>query len=285
MKVFLAKQAGYCFGVRRAVELAEKTLTEARQQPEPAAVYSLGALIHNPQAVARLEEKGLRTVDAVDSVPTESWLIIRSHGAPREVLEQARAKKIKIIDTTCPFVRNAQAAAEDFHQAGRQVVIFGDAKHAEVIGINSRAEYSAIIVQSAKEVNEVELPERSKVGLVCQTTQKTEILKEVVDSLLEKTKDLAIKNTICNDCFMKQEEVRKMARKVKAMVIVGGKESSNTAKLFQIAHEANVSAYHIEEAAELQREWFSDKQTVGVAAGASTPDFSIEAVVKKLQSF
>jgi len=286
MKVVLAKQAGYCFGVRRAVELTEKTLkgNATSLKKVQGSVFSLGALIHNPQAVARLEKKGLRIINSVKKAPEGSQLIIRSHGAPQEAVEAAREKGVRIIDATCPFVKNAQAAAKKFYQEGRQVVILGDAQHAEVIGINSRTEYTAIVLASVEEANKIDFSQK-KIGLVCQTTQKIENLKKLVAVLTEKTKDLAIQNTICNDCSLKQEEVRKMARKFKAIVVVGGKQSSNTTKLFQIAQAEGAEAYHIEEANEIKKSWFRDKAAVGVVAGASTPDFSIEAVVRKLEVF
>lgn len=277
-KIKIARHAGFCFGVRRAVAAAEKALKRKN-----APVFCLGELIHNPQAVARLEKAGLRTEEKLENVPAGVFLIIRSHGVGPEIMKKAGEKKIKVIDATCPFVRKAQLAARDFLQKNYQVVICGDARHAEVIGLNANAENQAIVVKDAWAASRIgPFP---KIGLLSQTTQKAEVLKEVALVLAGRAKELSTANTICSDSATKQKEVKKMAAEADVMVVIGGKNSSNTLKLVQLSRAAGAKTFHIETPEELEERWFKNARKIGLAAGASTPDDLIAAAKEKIDKF
>lgn len=276
MEIIVAKNAGFCFGVKRAVEMAEKALDGGEK------IYCLGELIHNRQVIERLEQKGLVIVSDPDEVPAGGTLLIRSHGAGPEVAEKITAKGGKVLDTTCPFVRRAQLVAKKFQEENYSVVICGDPAHAEVIGINAWANNAATIVNDPAQVKDLEL--KDPVGVLSQTTQKIKLLKETVDALLDHNKRIMIENTICSDSATKQAEVSALAETVDAMVVIGGKHSSNTGKLVQLSQAKNIPTYHIETADELQPEWFAKTTKVGVAAGASTARFLIDAVVDKLEN-
>ena len=274
MQIIIAKNAGFCFGVRRAVDIVEKELEKKEK------VYCLRQLIHNRQVIEKLEEKGLITVENMEDIPDGAKFVVRSHGIAPEVVEKIKAKNGKILDATCPFVRRAQIVAENFYLDGLDVIICGDPQHAEVIGINARTKNSATIVNDAKDVKNLEF--KKTIGVLSQTTQKAELLKSTVNNLLEKNKKIIIENTICLDSSTKQAEVSALAKVVDMMIVVGGKNSSNTGKLVQLSEAQKIPTYHIEKSSELQKKWFGDIEKVGIAAGASTAKFLIDDVVDKI---
>ncbi|MFZ2189100.1 MAG: 4-hydroxy-3-methylbut-2-enyl diphosphate reductase [Candidatus Moraniibacteriota bacterium] len=276
MEIIIAKHAGFCFGVRRAVDMAEKALEGGRK------VYCLGSLIHNQQVIEKLEQRGLVTVKDLAEVPAGSLFLVRSHGIDPNIVKDVIAQGGKILDATCPFVRRAQLVAKKFHDDEYDVVICGDPEHAEVIGINAWASNSAKIIHDASEVRNIKF--KGKVGVLSQTTQKMELLKNVVAELLEKTKHLVIENTICLDSSTKQAEVSALAKEVDIMLVIGGRNSSNTGKLVQLCEAQKTSTKHIETASELQLEWFAGVKKVGIAAGASTAQFLIDEVVDKIDA-
>jgi small subunit ribosomal protein S1 len=274
-KIELAEHAGFCFGVRRAIEIAEKTLSQKKEK-----VYCLGEIIHNYSVVRGLEKKGLKVVKDLREVPPKASLIIRSHGVGPEIFEQAKKKKIKIIDATCPFVRKAQEIARDFHAKKFQVVIVGDKKHPEIIGLNAHAKNTAVVVSGEKEARKIK--NYSKIGLLIQTTGKTESLEEVSSVLLQKTRNLCVSNTICSDSFSKKEEVRKMSKKIDILLVIGDRNSNNTKKLAEVGTSLGIKTYQIESADDIKKEWLSGKKRIGVTAGASTPDELINQVKDKI---
>jgi small subunit ribosomal protein S1 len=274
MQIIIAKNAGFCFGVKRAVDIVEKTLEQGEK------VYCLGSLIHNQQVVEKLERKGLITVEKVEDVPAGAKFVVRSHGIAPEVVEEIKTKGGEILDATCPFVKRAQLVAKNFYEDDFDVVICGDPSHAEVIGINAWAKNSAKVVSDASEVKDLKF--KKTVGVLSQTTQKMELLKETVSNLLENNKKLVIENTICLDSSTKQAEVSALAKVVDVMIVIGGKNSSNTGKLVELSEAQKIPTYHIETASELQEEWFTGAQKMGIVAGASTAKFLIDAVVDKI---
>ncbi|MFA5962169.1 MAG: 4-hydroxy-3-methylbut-2-enyl diphosphate reductase [Parcubacteria group bacterium] len=276
MEIKIATHAGFCFGVRRAVELAEKALESGRK------VYCMGSLIHNQQVIEKLEQKGLVTVRELAEIPAGSLFLIRSHGIDPRIVEKIVAQGGEILDATCPFVRRAQLVAKKFHEENYDVVICGDPQHAEVIGINAWASDSAKIIHDADDVKNLEFG--GKVGVLSQTTQKKELLDNVIKGLAEKVKNLVVENTICLDSSTKQAEVSELAKVVDLMIVIGGKNSSNTGKLVQLSEAQKTPTHHIETALELQLEWFKDVQIVGIAAGASTAQFLIDEVVDKINN-
>ena len=273
MKVFLADKAGFCFGVKRAIKTAFGAA-------EKGSVYCLGPLIHNPQEVERLHQAGVKMVDDFDSLKPGDALIIRSHGVPPRVLAHAKEKGLKIINLTCPFVSKAQRDAEALHQEGYQVVVVGEKKHPEVQSILGYAGENAVVVESAAEVEGLTL--QSQVGVVAQTTQSYGNFSEIVIKLLRLSKELKVFNTICNSTKERQDAARLLAAKVDVMLVVGGRNSANTSRLVSVCRQEGKPTYHIEVADEIQPAWLEGASAVGVTAGASTPDWVVEGVLKKL---
>ncbi|MDO8683843.1 MAG: 4-hydroxy-3-methylbut-2-enyl diphosphate reductase [Armatimonadota bacterium] len=274
MKVIVAKHAGFCFGVKRALD----TVLKATEKGEP--LYTLGPLIHNPQVVEKLRSIGVEVVQDVKDVK-HGWIVMPSHGVPKEVTKAAKDAGLKIVDVTCPFVAKVHKRAESLSQMGFHVVVVGDPGHSEVKGILSAAGENATTVSTPEEANAVEWPER--VGIVAQTTQVEGHLRAIVEIISKKTAEAQAFDTICYATRDRQQAVMELAPKVEALVVVGGRNSANTNRLREICESTNVPTYHIETADELQDEWFDGKQVVGLTAGASTPDWIIEAVKERLE--
>lgn len=270
-RIEVADHAGVCFGVQRALELAERAASEA----EPP-VRTLGALIHNPIVVRELEERGVREVDD----PAEAaggTVIIRAHGVAPEVEERARARGLAVIDATCPFVKKAQTAAESLAEEGFQVVVVGEEGHPEVEGIMGHAGEGAIVAQTPGDLEGAALG--SRVGVVVQTTQTEEALQAIVDALLPRVETLTVRNTICTATRERQEAAAELALRADVMIVVGGRNSGNTRRLTRICEARCPRTHHIEDASELEADWFQAAALVGVTAGASTPAAHIERTV------
>lgn len=274
MDIILADKAGFCFGVKRAINTAFDAANGGR-------VYCLGPLIHNPQEVDRLRRAGVETVEDFSSLRSGDSLIIRSHGVPPSILEQARSKGLKIIDLTCPFVGKAQRHAETLKEEGYQVVVVGEKKHPEVQSIVGYAGENAVVVESAHEVDGMTLQQR--VGVVAQTTQSYSNFSRIVLKLLHVSKELKVYNTICTSTKERQHAARVLADQVDVMLVVGGRNSANTSRLATICRQEGKPTFHIEIADEIQPEWLEGAGKVGVTAGASTPDWVLKEVLKKLQ--
>ena len=275
MEIFLADKAGFCFGVKRAINTAFKAVGTGK-------VYCLGPLIHNPQEVDRLLEAGVRTVEDFSSLNPGDHLIIRSHGVPPIVLAQAREKGLKIIDLTCPFVGKAQRYAELLQKEGYQVVVIGEKQHPEVQSILGHAGDDAVVVETAEDVEGMKFQYR--LGVVAQTTQSYSNFSEIVLKLLSLSKELKVFNTICHSTKERQNAARVLAGQVDVMLVVGGRNSANTTRLVSVCRQEGKPTYHIEVADEIRSEWLKGATKVGVTAGASTPDWVVEGVIKKLKS-
>lgn len=274
MKVYLAEHLGFCFGVKRAIIAAEEA---AQTGP----VLSVGPLIHNQQETVRLEKLGVTVIlqDQLQDKP-EIPLLIRTHGIGPDLSKEFQEQGRCIIDTTCPHVRKAQIAAKEAYEQGYQVIILGDKNHAEVEGIMAWANHQAIVVASLEELKKLEF--RDKVAVLAQTTEKENRFSEIVNYLEKCIKDLKVYATICSATRIRQEAAAQLAQKVDIMIVVGGKQSSNTVKLAEICQNY-VPTYQIEHARELKVEWFRDKDKVGVTAGASTPDWIIKEVIEQME--
>ena len=275
MEIFLADKAGFCFGVKRAINTAFKAAGTGK-------VYCLGPLIHNPQEVDRLLEAGVRTVEDFSSLNPGDHLIIRSHGVPPLVLAQAREKGLRIIDLTCPFVGKAQRYAELLQKEGYQVVVIGEKQHPEVQSILGYAGDDAVVVETAEDVEDMKFQYR--LGVVAQTTQSYSNFSEIVLKLLSLSKELKVFNTICHSTKERQNAARVLAGQVDVMLVVGGRNSANTTRLVSVCRQEGKPTYHIEVADEIRPEWLKGATKVGVTAGASTPDWVVEGVIKKLKS-
>ena len=275
MEVYLADKAGFCFGVKRAINTAFDAAEKGK-------VYCLGPLIHNPQEVERLRQAGVELVEDFSSLQQGDSLIIRSHGVPPSVLEEIRKKGLHIIDLTCPFVGKAQRDAEALHRGGYQVVIVGEKKHPEVQSILGYAGDNAVVVETADDVDGMKF--KNRIGVVAQTTQSYSNLSKIVLKLLCLSKELKVFNTICNSTQERQDAAQVLACKVDVMLVVGGRNSANTSRLVSVCEQEGKPTYHIEVADEIQPQWFKGVTKVGVTAGASTPDWVLEGVLTKLRS-
>jgi len=276
LKVILAKSAGFCSGVRRALKIAQKALEEY------GAIYSLGSLIHNPQVVEELEKKGVKVIGDLSEVRENRPVLIRSHGVAPQVLERAKQQGIKLIDATCPFVRRVQQHAAELGKTGYRVVIVGDAEHPEVKGIMGWAGTSAMVVNDPRMVED--LDSCHQIAVLAQTTLSPEKFYEVVINLLGKAYELRVYETICKASQARQQEAQEIAQNVDLMVVVGGRNSANTRQLARICQDI-VTTYHIEKSEELDEQMFKGARVVGVTAGASTPDWIIEEVIEKMMMF
>jgi len=277
MKILLAAASGFCYGVKRAVNIAENTV---RNCSKP--VFSLGPLIHNPQVVEKMRQLGIRDVNNIDGL-REGILIIRSHGVTPAILNQARAQGLEIVDATCPFVGRVQAIASDMSEQGYQVVIVGDKHHPEVHGIKGWAGNKAEVVADAKEAIQIKV--WGKVAVIAQTTQSEENFNAVVETLERAGVVVKAYKTICNATAERQKAAYELARQVDMMIVVGGAESANTRRLAEICRSCGTTTYHIEEAGELNPAWFRGVKAAGLTAGASTPDWIIEEVMSRMSVF
>jgi 4-hydroxy-3-methylbut-2-enyl diphosphate reductase len=282
-QILIARSAGFCFGVKRAIAIANETASRGSADgasgcgPE---IRSLGPLIHNPQAVEELEKKGIRVVESVEEVEGGK-VIVRSHGITRSDRAALDAKKVKIIDATCPFVNKAQEHARQLSAEGYAVVVVGDANHPEVKSIISYIEPGVPILTSLAGLREASGVR--KVGIVAQTTQSFENLMQFVSVALRHFPEVRVFNTICNATVLRQKESTAVAGKADVMVVLGGYNSANTRRLAEICREINPRTHHVETADELPGGFLEGVSTVGVTAGASTPQWIIEALVARIR--
>jgi (E)-4-hydroxy-3-methyl-but-2-enyl pyrophosphate reductase len=276
-EIRIAKTAGVCFGVERALNLSDKTLNEVTGP-----IFSLGPIIHNPQAVKGLANRGLNVAEDLNQVT--GTVVFRSHGVPIQTQQAALALGLKVVDATCPLVKVPQNFARKLSQAGYFVIIVGDKSHPEIMGVSSYVQNGEMAV--VKGPDEVEgLPAREKVGVICQTTLKKSIFEAVVEKCRGRYKEVKVHNTICSATKDRQEAAYELASQVDCMVVIGGRNSSNTQKLYDICRDLAPQAHLIETEDELKAEWFVDSKTVGITAGASTPHNLIEQVRSRVAEF
>lgn len=276
MEIKIAENCGFCFGVKRAVQMALEAADSDRES------YTLGPIIHNPQVVGKLADKGVGSVDTLQDIP-EGTVIIRSHGVGPAVYEEAKCRGLDVIDATCPHVKKAQRDAASVVEEGMTLVILGEKDHPEVKSINLWSGNKAIIVET--EENAKNLPIVEKMGVVVQTTFSQFKFQSIIDILETKSKNLKVFKTICTATQERQSSAVALAKEVDLMIVIGGKNSGNTTRLAEVCRDVGCTTYHIETATELQLAWFKDTQTVGVTAGASTPDWIIKEVIKTMKEF
>ena len=273
-KVILAENAGFCFGVQRAVEEALKIKKQYEKK-----IYTLGPLIHNNDVVKYLEENDIYAIDytEIDKLNEGDVILIRSHGVSKEVAENLKKNGLVVVNATCPYVTNIHKKVNKYSDLGYNIVILGDDKHPEVIGINGWCNNSAVITKDG--TFEEKLPK--KLCVVSQTTEKEETWKKTVSNLSAVSKELLAFNTICSATEVRQKSANELSRNVDTMIVIGGRNSSNTTKLYQISKENCPNTIHIENSKELTKEFIEDNKdkTVGITAGASTPDWIIKEVI------
>jgi (E)-4-hydroxy-3-methyl-but-2-enyl pyrophosphate reductase len=277
MEILLAEDMGFCWGVRRAIDIIEEAAAEKGE------ITSLGPIVHNPQVVRDLEEKGVCfTSEPLDG--TTGTVAITAHGVGPQMLEEARARSSEVVDATCPIVTRSQRWAKKMADAGFTVIVFGDPKHREVEGVLAWTGGNAIALGEGDPIPN-DLP--SRLAVISQTTQSAERFAQFVSDLMQKRvgeiSELRVINTLCGVTSRQQAAARELAQEVGLIVIVGGRDSANTNHLLEVCREEGATAYHVESAEELKGEWFEGRQRVGVTAGTSTPDSAVEAVVHRIQ--
>ena len=280
MEVITAKSAGFCFGVKRAVE---KVYEVADRKNDP--VYTYGPIIHNEEVVKDLEKKGVSVLETEEELKnlTEGTVIIRSHGVPRRIYDQIREQGLDYVDVTCPFVLKIHRIVERESKAGRHIVIIGNRTHPEVAGIRGWCEGPSTVIRTKEEAEEFLKNPPEKVCIVSQTTFNYKNFQELVEILAKKRYDRLVLNTICNATNERQAEAAEIAKTVDAMIVIGGRHSSNTQKLFEICSGECKNTYYIQTLADLDSDRFQSIQCVGITAGASTPNKIIEEVSKHVR--
>ena len=276
-EVTVAKSAGFCFGVKRAVEIAYAEAAKGGR------VYTLGPLIHNEQVVADMEHKGVKVIEDIDSVEEgeDVTIVIRSHGISKETAMKLKEKNVNIADATCPFVSKIHHIVEEKYNEGFHIIVTGDAKHPEVQGVCGWCGGSADVIGSVEEARKYSHNKDKKLCVVSQTTFNYKKFQDIVDILSKKSYDILVMNTICNATEERQTEAGTIARQSDAMLVIGGKHSSNTQKLFEICKGACPDTYFIQTLDDLDLKKLQSFRSVGITAGASTPN----NIIKEVQSY
>lgn len=274
MEIILAKSAGFCFGVKRAIDIALET-----SESSSIDIFTLGPLIHNDQIVNKLKDIGVNEINEICDIPQNAEVIIRTHGVSRRIYDELRNKNIEYIDATCPFVKKIHRIVHEYYNKGYKIIIVGDTEHPEVIGINGWCMDSAIIVNSPEQFADISLT--NEVCLVAQTTFSLEIWEKIKKIAKNSCKEVLIFDTICSATEERQNEAKIIASKVEAMLVIGGRHSSNTKKLVDICRAVCPETYHIETLSELPPAVLH-KCIIGVTAGASTPEWIIKEVISNM---
>lgn len=275
MRILIAKRGGCCYGVERALEIAHET-AESAEGP----IRTLGPIIHNPGVVEELDKEGVSVAKELSEIE-DGTVIFRTHGVPPEVARQAKKMGLNIVDATCPYVKVAQEKALSLKRQGYKPIILGEHDHPEVVAIRAYAGEKAISVESVEELDPDLI--RGKVGVVVQTTQSAENLAALVALLAPRCRELLIHNTMCNSTRKSQEEALDLAEEADVIIVIGGRNSANTARLAQLCRKVQPRTHHIEDIAELQPAWFEGAGTVAITAGASTPSEQMEAAAEWLR--
>ena len=280
MEVRLAKTAGFCFGVRRAVD----TVYEQVEQAE-GPIYTYGPIVHNETVVQELEEKGVKVLNSEEELKslTSGTVIIRAHGVGEKVYELLKQQGVNLVDATCPFVKKIHRIARKEEANGRHILIIGNAKHPEVEGIRGWCEKPAYVVESLEEAENFALPMGEKLCIVSQTTFNYNKFEDIVEIISKKGYDIIVLNTICSATEERQTEAREIASDVDAMIVIGGSHSSNTQKLFEICKKECENTYYIQSHDDLDLKTSQSIRCVGITAGASTPNKIIEEVQKHVR--
>ena len=283
--VTVAKTAGFCFGVERAVNQVYEQIKAVKEGKAEGPIYTYGPIIHNEEVVSDLEKKGVKVLETEEDLKnlTEGTVIIRSHGVPKYIYELLEERNISYVDVTCPFVLKIHRIVEKESAQGKHIVIVGDPNHPEVVGIKGWCQRKATIIKTKEDAKSFLAESGEKLCIVSQTTFNYNNFQEIVEILSEKGYDKLVLNTICNATQDRQSEAAQIAKQVDAMIVVGGKHSSNTQKLYEICKSECKDTYYIQTLADLDSEGFPSVQCVGITAGASTPNKIIEEVSKHVR--
>ncbi|HHT51456.1 MAG TPA: bifunctional 4-hydroxy-3-methylbut-2-enyl diphosphate reductase/30S ribosomal protein S1 [Eubacteriaceae bacterium] len=276
MEIYLAKSAGYCYGVQNAINMVEKSIRDSKIN-----IYTLGHIIHNRQVIEKLESQGVYSIDKIEDI-NDGTIIIRSHGVQPNIYEKVSEKNLVLVDATCPYVKNIQKKVERYYQDNYQIIIIGDEEHPEVIGVNGWCNNSAIILNDIEQVKKI--PNYKKICIVAQTTIVLEKFLEIVSRIVSKAKEIIIFNTICDATKNRQDEAANLAKKVDVMIVIGGYHSSNTQKLVSISKEYCKNVFHVETYRDLPIVELIKYNKIGITAGASTPNWIIKEVISKMEN-
>ncbi|MFA5871235.1 MAG: 4-hydroxy-3-methylbut-2-enyl diphosphate reductase [Parcubacteria group bacterium] len=277
LKITVARHSGFCFGVKRAYDLA---LTNSKNGKKS---YVLGRLVHNNEVVKKLKERGIEEVKKLNQIKSGS-IIFTAHGEGPEIYELAKRAGLNVIDATCPKVIKVQRLAKNHIEKGDNVIIFGDKEHKEVKSIFAWTDKKAKIVRNLAELKKFKLDKSKRYILLSQTTQNVEEFQKIIKYLKNELKNFKHFNTICPSTSDRQEEIRKLAKDNGVIIVIGGKDSANSKRLYDISKSINSRSHFVENASQLKKNWFNDIEKVGIAAGASTPEWAIKAVVKKISA-
>lgn len=274
MKVTLAKSAGFCFGVNRAVDMVYKEIENDSK------VYTFGPIIHNEEVVSDLTSKGVTVIETIEELKsiTEGTIIIRSHGVSKELYDVIKEKKLKLVDATCPYVLKIHRIVKEQSENGRHIIIIGNENHPEVEGIIGWCKKDYSVINSASEAENIKLTKEKMVCIVSQTTFNYKNFQELVEIISKKGYDIIVLNTICNATEERQKETKELAKESDAMVVIGGLHSSNTRKLYEISKSECKNTYYIQKLSDLDLDELKSFRSVGITAGASTPNNIIKEV-------
>jgi len=278
LKIILSKKMGFCFGVKKSVNLAKNALKARKDN-----LYMLGSIINNPQVIEYFTKKGIKIADNLDEVPEKSTVITRAHGISPTILKQAYRKKLSVVDTTCPYVKKVQKIARNLKEKNYFIVIYGDKKHPEILSLLDTVQNNALVINSISEVEKITTKE--KICFISQTTKNIYDFYKLSSALLNKAEELRIFNTICKSTTERQKSALELAKEVDVMLVIGGKESANTTRLAEIGKNQGVKTYHIETKNQIKYKWFHPEDKVGITSGASTPDWVTNEVIDKLKEW
>ena len=276
MKILVAKDAGYCFGVRDAVNLAKKSGDDFQE------VYMLGDIVHNETVVDDLNKRGSKVVESLNDIPEDKPVLFRAHGTDPDTWKEAQKKKLNIIDATCPLVTEIHEEIKELESENRRTIIIGDPNHDEVVGIAAQVKDPIIIscVDEAKELGKMK-----RAGVVSQSTQMIENVQEILNVLSEKVYDLRFVNTICFPTRRNHDQIKKLSNICDLMIVIGSFTSANSKRLTQLSLQRNKNSFQVTCADDINESWFDGIESVGISAGASTPDNLIEDVIAKVKLF
>lgn len=275
MEIIVAKNCGFCYGVKRALRIAKGVRSR-----EPRKVFTLGDLIHNPRVIAELEKMGIHSLSDVDRIQSGP-VIIRSHGVPPEVIKRLKKKKVEVVDATCPIVQKIQRLVDRLSRSGQELIIVGNRNHPEIKGLVGYSRGKGIIIEDETQVRS--LPWRKKRAVLAQSTQDIFLFSRVVAALIEKTESLEVHNTICLFTRARQKSTSELASKVDVLFIIGGKNSSNTRQLHEISRRILPNTHLIENASQITARLLRGARKIGLSGGASTPPEDIEEAVLKIK--
>ena len=280
MEITVAKSAGFCFGVQRAVDSVYKELEENSGK-----IYTFGPIIHNEQVVEDLNKKGIEVIDTVEQLKEikEGTVVIRSHGVAKEIYDILEQQKLKMVDATCPFVKKIHNIVLDESNNGKAIIIIGNDNHPEVEGIKGWVNGEVIVINKEEQIEKLSLPEQTKACIVSQTTFNHNKFKYLVEIIRKKGYDITVVNTICNATHVRQVEAQKISSKVDGMIVIGGKNSSNTQKLYDICRNECENTFYVQTVKDLNLHELKSLKSIGITAGASTPKNIIEEVRTECQ--